>query len=123
MPTASSPAALRRMQRQKRAGTKPELALRRLLHSRGMRYRVDAPLPIEGVRRRADLLFTKKRVAVFVDGCYWHACPIHGTRSISNGAWWADKLETNVQRDRDTDRLLQELGWAVVRIWEHEDTA
>ncbi|MFC7360956.1 very short patch repair endonuclease [Nocardioides astragali] len=121
MPKASSPEYLRRMQRQKRVGTKPELALRRLLHARGLRYRVDAALPIKGVRRRADILFTKRRVAVFVDGCYWHACPTHGTEPKSNGAWWAEKLEANVLRDRDTDRRLAELGWEVVRIWEHED--
>lgn len=109
------------MQRQKRAGTKPELMIRKLLHARGLRYRVDAPLPIKGIRRRADLLFTKKQVAVFVDGCYWHACPVHGTNPKSNDAWWADKLKGNVQRDRDTDRRLHELGWKVVRIWEHDD--
>lgn len=109
------------MQDQKRAGTKPELALRKLLHARGLRYRVDAALPIKGIRRRADLLFTKAQVAIFVDGCYWHACPIHGTKPKSNAAWWADKLEANVLRDRDTDRRLTELGWTVVRVWEHED--
>ncbi len=111
------------MRRQKRCGTKPELALRKLLHARGLRYRVDAPLPIEDIRRRADLLFTKKHVAVFVDGCYWHACPIHGTKPKANGAWWAEKLIANVERDRDTDRRLRDLGWEVVRVWEHEDPA
>ncbi len=111
------------MTQQKRANTGPELAIRSLLHARGLRYRVDAPLPISGLRRRADLLFSKKRIAVFVDGCYWHVCPIHGTRPKANAAWWADKLKANVERDRDTDQKLYEMGWEAVRIWEHEDPA
>ncbi|MEP7023016.1 MAG: very short patch repair endonuclease [Actinomycetota bacterium] len=111
------------MRRQHRSDTKPELAIRRLVHARGLRYRVDAPLPIAGVRRRADLLFSRAKVAVFVDGCYWHSCPEHGTRPKANATWWADKLAANMQRDRDTDRRLGAAGWAVVRIWEHEDPA
>ena len=99
------------------------MAVRRLLHAQGLRYRVDAPLPIEGVRRRADLLFTRAKIAVFVDGCYWHACPVHGTAPKANREWWSDKLSVNVARDRDTDVRLQELGWTALRIWEHEDPA
>lgn len=96
--------------------------MRRLLHARGLRYRVDtAPLP--GVRRRADVVFTRVRVAVFVDGCFWHLCPVHGTSPKANGAWWRDKLEANVRRDRDTDARLAEAGWVVVRVWEHEPPA
>lgn len=111
------------MKRQKRADTKPELAIRKLIHARGLRYRVDASVPTVGVRRRADMLFTRAKVAVFVDGCYWHVCPIHGTRPKANAEWWAEKFAGNVERDRDTDRRLEELGWKVVRIWEHEDPA
>jgi len=121
MPDASSPEALRRMRTQRRAGTNPEWAIRRLVHATGLRYRVDAPLPIPSVRRRADMLFPRSRVAVFVDGCFWHACPIHGTRPVANAAWWAAKLNANVVRDRDTDRGLADVGWTVIRIWEHED--
>jgi DNA mismatch endonuclease (patch repair protein) len=117
-PIASSDAALRRMRHQRRRDTAPEMALRRLLHAWGLRYRVDAPLP--GMRRRADLLFSSSRIVVFVDGCFWHSCPEHGSQPLSNGAWWARKLEANVSRDRDTDRRLRSLGWTVIRIWEHE---
>jgi DNA mismatch endonuclease, patch repair protein len=94
------------------------MAIRRILFASGFRYRVDAALP--GMRRRADLLFKKAMVAVFVDGCFWHGCPQHGTQPKSNAAWWADKIAANVQRDRDTDQRLQKAGWEVVRVWEHE---
>jgi DNA mismatch endonuclease (patch repair protein) len=79
---------------------------------------VDAPIP--GTRRRADLLFRGARVAVFVDGCFWHSCPIHRTSPKANGEWWRQKLEANERRDRDTDALLQKAGWHAVRVWEHE---
>lgn len=112
-------AAIRsRMSRQRRRDTEPEVALRRLLHSRGYRFLVDAPLP--GLpRRRADLLFTRRKLAVFVDGCFWHGCPLHATRPANNGDWWAVKLDRNIERDRETDRHLTEIGWKVLRIWEH----
>jgi DNA mismatch endonuclease (patch repair protein) len=122
-PAASSPEALARMRRQRRADTAPEVALRKLLHARGLRYRVDAPLPLPGLRRRADLLFPGPRLAVFVDGCYWHRCPEHATAPKRNGTWWAEKLDRNVARDRDTDARLAGAGWRVVRVWEHEDPA
>lgn len=103
----------------RRRDTAAELALRRELHRRGLRYRVVYPLP--GQRRRTiDVAFTKVQVAVFVDGCFWHGCPEHGTKPRSNSEWWRTKLEANRARDEDTDRLLAELGWTVVRIWEHE---
>jgi DNA mismatch endonuclease (patch repair protein) len=86
-----------------------------------LRYRVDAALPLQDVRRRADLLFAKSQVAVFVDGCFWHCCPEHGTRPKSNSEWWDAKLRANVERDRNTDRRLREAGWEPVRVWEHED--
>ena len=103
----------------KRRDTAPEVALRRELHARGMRYRVAYPVP--GQRRRTiDVAFTRAKVAVFVDGCFWHGCPEHGMIPRSNGDWWKTKFAANQARDRDTDRLLSELGWAVVRVWEHE---
>ncbi|MEU0312304.1 very short patch repair endonuclease [Nocardioides sp. NPDC006273] len=109
-----------RMSRQRTRDTEPELLLRRDLHQRGLRYRVDAPLP--GMpRRRADLLFTRAKVAVMVDGCFWHSCPVHGTMPSNNGEWWAAKLARNIERDRETDVHLASLGWVVVRVWEHED--
>ncbi len=110
------------MQGQAARDTQPELALRRLLYSAGLRYRVDrAPLP--GLRRRADVVFGPARVAVFVDGCFWHGCPQHGTRPRSNEQWWHDKLERNRWRDRDSDDRLLAAGWQVLRVWEHEDPA
>ena len=106
------------MSRQRRRDTGPELALRRILHARGRRFRVDSPLP--GMpRRRADLLFTRVKVAVFVDGCFWHMCPDHATHPGNNDSWWALKLERNQERDRETTAHLEALGWIVVRIWEH----
>lgn len=120
VPAASSPTALRRMQRQARRDTTPEMALRRELHRRGLRYRVDCAV-IPGVRRRADLVFRRARIAVFVDGCFWHSCPLHRTQPKSNAEWWADKLAANVARDRDTNERLASEGWNVVRVWAHAD--
>lgn len=108
------------MQRQNRRDTKPELALRRELHRRGRRFFVDRP-PLAGLRRRADLVFPRRRVAVYVDGCFWHSCPVHATHPKNNADWWAQKLAANVARDRDTDERLTAAGWTVVRVWEHED--
>jgi DNA mismatch endonuclease (patch repair protein) len=119
-PAASSPDARRRMQATRGRDTAPELALRRELHRRGLRYRVDAQI-LPNLRRRADLVFRRVRVAVFVDGCFWHGCPQHATTAKANAAFWAEKIITNQARDRDTDRRLQEAGWTVVRIWEHDD--
>lgn len=121
-PAASSPEALRRMKRQARRNTKPEMALRRELHRLGLRYRVERKI-LPGVQRRADVAFIGARVAVFVDGCFWHSCPQHATHPKANADWWSEKLARNVIRDRDTDRQLEGAGWAVVRMWEHEDPA
>ncbi|WP_082570751.1 very short patch repair endonuclease [Cellulomonas sp. Root485] len=104
----------------RRRDTAPELALRRALHALGLRYRVAFPVP--GQRRRSiDVAFTRARVAVFVDGCFWHGCPLHGTSPRLNSRWWTQKLEANQARDQDTNRILGELGWIVIRVWEHED--
>jgi DNA mismatch endonuclease, patch repair protein len=108
------------MENQARRDTRPELAVRRAVWRRGLRYRVDiSPLP--KMRRRADMVFTKAKVAVYIDGCFWHSCPEHATTPKANRDWWIEKLATNVRRDRDTDERLEAAGWAVVRIWEHED--
>lgn len=108
------------MSRARRRDTAPEVAIRREAHRRGLRYRVDAA--IAGLpRKRADMVFMRRRVAVFVDGCFWHSCPIHATTPTANREWWIAKLERNQQRDRETDARLDELGWTVLRFWEHED--
>lgn len=109
-----------RMSSQRPRDTTPEIALRRELHRGGLRFRIEYPLP--GIpRRRADIVFTRARVAVFVDGCFWHSCPLHATVPNTRREWWVAKLEGNVARDRDTDRRLGDAGWRVVRVWEHED--
>ena len=110
------------MQSNKSRDTKPELALRSAVHARGLRYRVSAK-PLAGVRRTADLVFPRAKVAVFLDGCFWHGCPEHHTVASANAKFWADKVEGNRKRDRDTDSRLAEAGWVSVRIWEHEDVA
>lgn len=108
------------MQGNRGRDTKPELAVRRAAHALGLRYRVDAR-PLPKLNRRADLVFTGPRVAVFVDGCFWHGCPEHHTVVKANGSFWADKVRGNRERDADTDQLLEEAGWVVIRAWEHED--
>lgn len=121
-PASSSPVVRRQMQRLPRRDTGVELELRRELHRRGLRYRVDAA-PLSELRRKADVVFRSARVAVFVDGCFWHACPDHGTLPKSNSDWWATKLARTRWRDADTVSRLSEAGWHVVRMWEHEDPA
>ena len=114
-----------RLRRQPRQDTQPELKLRRELHRRGLRYRIERQV-LPDTRRRVDIVFPKQRIAVFVDGCFWHSCPEHRTVPKTNRDWWESKLRANVERDRDTDRRLMEAGWMVIRLWEHEglsDTA
>lgn len=119
-PPPTDAATRRRMQSTRRRDTKAELRVRSAVHRRGLRYRVDrGPLP--GLRRRADLVFPTERLAVYVDGCFWHGCTIHGTLPKANREWWQDKLQANRDRDRDTDRRLAEAGWHVLRAWEHEE--
>jgi DNA mismatch endonuclease, patch repair protein len=108
------------MRANRRTGTKPEMALRRALHKQGYRYRKDYRLDLAGARVRPDIVFTARRVAVFVDGCFWHACPQHGTKPAANTWYWEPKLARNVQRDRAADAALAAAGWKVVRVWEHE---
>jgi len=119
-PIPSSVAVSGRMSRQRRRDTRPEVAIRKLLHAMGFRFRVTLPIP-NMPRRTMDIAFTRARVAVFVDGCFWHVCPKHATSPASNSEWWAQKLSKNQARDIATNLHLAELGWEVVRIWEHED--
>jgi DNA mismatch endonuclease (patch repair protein) len=95
------------------------MALRRELHSLGLRFRIQ----YRGIPGTPDIAFTRARVAVFVDGCFWHQCPEHGVMPKANREWWRAKLEGNTERDRRKDRALLELGWLPVHVWEHEDVA
>lgn len=118
-PAPSSNAALKRMQAAKPRDTAPEKALRFALHQRGLRYRIDAR-PIMELNRRADIVFRSAKVAIFVDGCFWHGCPKHGTQAKANAKFWKDKIQRNHERDAETNQLLKKAGWKVVRVWEHE---
>ena len=109
------------MRRQGRRDTKPELAVRRRLHALGYRFRVDYK-PEPDLRCRGDIVFTKRKVVVFIDGCFWHGCPIHATAPKNNAEWWREKLDANIARDRRTDAALENRGWRVLRVWEHVPT-
>lgn len=117
---ASSPAVRASMRANRGRDTRPELALRRAVHALGLRYRVDLP-PLPGLRRRADLVFTRAKVAVFLDGCFWHGCSEHHSVAKTNASFWAEKVRRNRERDAETDDRLTSSGWRPVRIWEHED--
>ena len=108
------------MQSNKGRDTQPELALRSAAHALGLRYRVSVR-PLRELKRTADLVFSKARVAVFLDGCFWHGCPDHHTVAATNAGFWAEKVESTRSRDRDTDRRLAAAGWTSIRVWEHED--
>jgi len=104
----------------RRTDTRPELVLRSELHRRGLRFRKDYRVDLEGARPRPDVVFTRARVAVFVDGCFWHSCPEHrGKAPKTNAGFWESKLARNVERDRLHDDALRTAGWTVVRLWEH----
>ncbi|MFB7294242.1 very short patch repair endonuclease [Streptomyces rubiginosohelvolus] len=118
--TASSVSARAVMTANKGRDTKPELALRSLLHGMGLRYRVDTR-PLPGLRRTADVVFTKTKVAVFVDGCFWHGCPEHHRPAKRREEFWHEKIEGNRRRDAETNAALCAAGWEVIRVWEHED--
>lgn len=107
------------MRATRRRDTRPELEVRRLLHAAGLRYRVDWPLPTNP-RRRADIAFTRKKILVFIDGCFWHRCPQHYVAPRANSEYWDRKTRENTERDRATTVELAEQGWLVLRFWEHE---
>ncbi|MER5855705.1 very short patch repair endonuclease [Streptomyces sp900105245] len=117
---ASSAANRRSMLGNRNRDTAPELLLRSLVHAAGLRYRVAAK-PLPKMRRTADMVFRPVKVAVFIDGCFWHGCPEHFVMPKTNRPYWEDKIGRNVQRDRDTDDRLSEAGWMVLRFWEHLD--
>ncbi|MFF5202977.1 DNA mismatch endonuclease Vsr [Micromonospora parva] len=117
---AKSPAVRAVMRANKSRDTGPERRLRSLLHRRGLRYRVNVR-PLNALRRTADVVFPAARIAVFIDGCYWHGCPEHYRPARVNGTFWQAKIDGNRVRDGETDRLLVDAGWTVIRVWEHED--
>ncbi|WP_374235672.1 very short patch repair endonuclease [Lentzea sp. CC55] len=121
-PLETAPGVRARMSKQKTRDTRIEVDLRRALFAAGLRYRVHRR-PVKGVRREADIVFTSAKVAVFVDGCFWHGCPEHATWPKNNAEFWRTKIETNRRRDLDTDRKLADDGWLAVRVWEHETAA
>ncbi|MFI6557788.1 very short patch repair endonuclease [Streptomyces griseus] len=116
---ASSAARRRNMQAIRSRDTKPERLIRRLVHANGLRYRV-AARPLPDLRRTADMVFRPAKVAVFIDGCYWHGCPEHYVSPKTNPGYWSEKVARNVARDRDTDERLSAAGWLVLRFWEHQ---
>jgi DNA mismatch endonuclease (patch repair protein) len=118
-PFTADPGRAANMRGNRRADTKPEMALRAALHAMGYRYRKDFRLDLPLRRVRPDIAFTSRKVAVFVDGCFWHACPDHGSKPKSNDWYWSPKLAKNVERDRAVDEALTQAGWTVVRLWEH----
>jgi DNA mismatch endonuclease (patch repair protein) len=121
-PEPSAPGVRAVMQGNRSTDTHPELALRSELHRRGNRFRKSVA-PVKGLRCRADIVFTGARLAVFVDGCFWHRCPDHGTSPRTNSDYWQAKLDRNVARDLRNNDALTASGWTVVRVWEHEDVA
>lgn len=122
MSWASDPTRRKIMQANKRRDTKPEMEIRRGLHRLGLRYFVDRS-PVPGSRRRADIVFPRQKIAVFVDGCFWHGCPVHGpTHFKTNAEYWTEKISTNQSRDADTNEQLAAAGWLVLRFWEHTQT-
>ncbi|MEU2758669.1 very short patch repair endonuclease [Streptomyces sp. NPDC007027] len=118
---ASSAARRRNMQAIRSRDTKPERLIRRLVHANGLRYRV-AARPLPDLRRTADMVFRPAKVAVFIDGCYWHGCPEHYVSPKTNPGYWSEKVARNVARDRDTDERLSAAGWLVLRFWEHQSS-
>ena len=119
-PKPSSSAAHNRMKAVRREGSAAEIALRKALDAHLMQYALNEQ-PIPDLNRWADIVFREEKVAVFVDGCFWHGCPLHGTQAKSNAAFWSAKIERNKERDSDTNQRLEEAGWMTIRIWEHDD--
>jgi DNA mismatch endonuclease (patch repair protein) len=104
----------------RRRDTAPERMIRTALHRRGLRFRVDYLIRVQGRSPRPDIVFTKKRVAVFVDGCFWHGCSVHARRPTQNASYWGPKIARNIERDLEQNARLEQAGWRVLRIWEHE---
>ena len=115
----SSPEVSRRMAKVRQKGTDAEVALRRQLYRIGLRYRIDYEV-LKKPRRVADIAFPGRRIAIFVDGCFWHGCPQHASWPKRNAEFWRQKIETNRLRDADTNERLRSLGWTVLRFWSHE---
>ena len=122
-PAASSYVAKRTMQANRSRDTKPEMLVRSALHRAGLRFRKNRRVILDTVAVRVDIVFSTERVAVFIDGCFWHGCPEHLQWPKANDAWWRAKIEGNQERDRHVDSALTDAGWTVVRAWEHEDPA
>lgn len=120
-PQPSAPDVSRRMRANPRRDTKPEIEARSAIHALGLRFRKDYPIRLDERTVRPDIVFTRQRVAVFIDGCFWHCCPAHGTTPKANTEYWKPKLARNVARDRAVDEALGKAGWRVMRAWEHED--
>ncbi len=118
-PSPTTPAVTRVMKANRKTGSKPEVLLRRALHAEGFRFRKNFELRPRGLRVKPDIVFTRRRVVVFVDGCFWHVCPEHGTWPRANQGYWGAKLRRNIERDRLVDVALAESGWRVIRVWEH----
>jgi DNA mismatch endonuclease (patch repair protein) len=119
-PLPSSPAATATMKANRRVDTRPEALLRSALHRRGLRFRKDVHLRVGDVSTKADIVFSRHRIAVYLDGCFWHRCPKHGQLPRANRDYWKPKLERNVQRDKEVTKALRAEGWRVIRVWEHE---
>lgn len=120
-PEPTSPAASRVMRGNRKRDTRPEMRLRSELHRRGLRFRKDYLIREDAMRVRADIAFPRSRLVVFVDGCFWHSCPAHGSVPRANEGYWSAKLERNRQRDKLVDMYLRSADWTVVRVWEHVD--
>jgi DNA mismatch endonuclease (patch repair protein) len=120
-PHPTSPASTAVMRGNRRVHTRPEMAVRRAIHAAGLRYRVDHALVVGDLRVRPDIVFTRRKLAVFIDGCFWHGCPVHGVRPRANSSYWTAKLARNRARDDRVTTRLQAAGWRVIRVWEHED--
>ena len=119
-PPATDAGTRRSMQSNKRADTKPEILFRSLLHRAGLRFRKDRYIPLDSRGVKVDVVFVKAQVAVFMDGCFWHRCPEHATMPIRNRGYWLAKFQRNIDRDISNTEQLQQKGWRVMRIWEHE---
>jgi DNA mismatch endonuclease (patch repair protein) len=122
-PTPTSADVTKRMRANRRTDTKPEIAVRSALHALGLRFRKDHPIRLEHRIVRPDIVFTRHKLAIFIDGCFWHCCPTHGNIPKANSAYWQPKLARNVARDEAVDRELTAAGWQPIRAWEHEQPA